>query len=155
MKRNLIIVLSIGLLLLCACSGNPDENNEILGENVVKPDFVKEELDKKFGTDEIYIVKTYMNTPVDKIDAYLDEGKIFTKVKHYQLSDGSWKTDEYNYKYKLELTGRMNNAAKDSTYVILSNTDDITFDQAWKAFGYSSNMDDYFNPEDAIIVAVG
>ena len=49
----------------------------------------------------------------------------------------------------------MNNAAKDSTFVILSNNADITFDMAWKASGLSSNIDDYFKPEDAIIVGIG
>lgn len=49
----------------------------------------------------------------------------------------------------------MHNAAKDSTFVILSNRNDITFDMAWKAFGYSSNSEDYFKPEDAVFVAVG
>ena len=48
----------------------------------------------------------------------------------------------------------MNNAACGSTYYILSNSDDITFDMAWKAAGYSSNSEDYFKPEDAIIVAL-
>ena len=155
MKRFLIIAFTTALLLLCACADKNTQNSEVLNENVVKPNFVKEELDEKFGTDEIYIVKTYIESPADEIESYLDEGKIFTTVKHYQLSDGSWKTDEYNYKYRLEITGRMHNAAKDSTFVILSNRNDITFDMAWKAFGYSSNSEDYFKPEDAVFVAVG
>ncbi len=30
----------------------------------------------------------------------------------------------------------------------------ITFEQAWKASGFSSNMDDYFKVEDATLVAM-
>lgn len=48
----------------------------------------------------------------------------------------------------------MNNAAKDSTFVFLSNIEEITFDQAWKASGFSSNMDDYFDVKDAKFVAM-
>jgi hypothetical protein len=33
-------------------------------------------------------------------------------------------------------------------------TYEITFDQAWKAAGLSSNMDDYFDPKDAVLVAM-
>ena len=76
-------------------------------------------------------------------------------VKHYEMSDGTWKTDEYTYQYRLEITGRMNNAVKDSTFIFLSNIEDITFDQAWKAAGFSSNMDDYFDVEDAKFVGFG
>jgi len=36
----------------------------------------------------------------------------------------------------------------------LSNIKDITFEQAWKAEGLSSNSNDYFNPEIAVIVGV-
>jgi hypothetical protein len=46
----------------------------------------------------------------------------------------------------------MHNAAKNSTYIVLSNTEDITFDMAWKAAGYSSNSEDYFDPQVAMIV---
>ncbi len=152
MKRITVVLLAIATLFLCACSRT---SNEELSENVVKPDFVKEELDEKFGTDEVYIVKTYLETPIEDIQSYLDEGKIITSVKHYQLSDGTWKTDEYSYKYMLRITGRLNNAVKDSTYLILANRDDITFDEAWKASGLSSNSEDYFKPEDAIIVGIG
>lgn len=35
----------------------------------------------------------------------------------------------------------------------LSNTENISFEQAWKASGLSSNSDDYFKIEDAVIVA--
>ena len=150
--KKLLILFAFILLLLCSCTKTKEE---VFPENAVKPDFVKEELDEKFGTEEIYIVKTYMVSPAEEIESYLDEGKIFTQVKHYQLSDGSWMTDEHNYKYKFELTGRLNNAAKDSTYVVLSNLSEITFDMAWKASGLSSNSEDYFKSEDAIIVAIG
>lgn len=151
--KKITLIFALCLLLLCSCSQKANE--EQLSDNVVKPDFDKSELDEKFGTDDIYIVKTYMESPTEEIHEYLDENKMFTKVKHYQLSDGSWKTDDYSYKYKLEISGVMNNAACGTTYHILSNTDDITFDMAWKASGLSSNMEDYFNPEEAIIVGMG
>ena len=48
----------------------------------------------------------------------------------------------------------MGGAVKDSTFVYLSNIEEITFDQAWKAAGLSSNMDDYFDPKDAVLVAM-
>ena len=154
MKRIFLLLITIVLVLFCSCT-KEEQETEDFPKNAVKPDFDKEELDKKFGTDEIYIVKTYSVSPSEEISEYLEDGKIYTMVKHYQLSDGSWKTDDYNYKYKLVLKGRLNNAVKDSTYEILSNSDDITFDMAWKASGLSSNSEDYFEPEDAIIVAIG
>ncbi len=153
MKKTLLLIFTL-LLLLCSCS-NKDQNKENYPENAVKPDFDKKELDEKFGTNEIYIVKTYMESPADESAEYFENGKVFTSVKHYQLSDGTWKTDEHSYKYKLVLTGRLNNAVKDSTYEVLSNNPDITFDMAWKASGLSSNSEDYFKEEDAIIVAIG
>ena len=60
----------------------------------------------------------------------------------------------YKYKYRLEITGRLNNAVNDITYVVLSNLENITFEQMWKASGLSSNLDDYFDPADAVIVGV-
>ena len=48
----------------------------------------------------------------------------------------------------------MNNAEKDSTFIFLSNIENITFDQAWKAAGFSSNMEDYFDVEVAKFVGM-
>lgn len=49
---------------------------------------------------------------------------------YYELSDGTWRYDGQVYQYRLEITGRMSNADKDSTFVYLSSLDGITFDHA-------------------------
>lgn len=69
-----------------------------------------------------------------------------------EMSDGTWQAESNTYKYRLEISGRMPNAAVDSTFVYLSNLENITFEQAWKAAGLSSNSDDYFAAEEAILV---
>lgn len=100
------------------------------------------------------VVKTYEVTDSELTQEYLDNDELITIVKYYEMSDDTWKTDDYTYQYRLEITGRMSNAAKDSTFVFLSNMKDITFEQAWKASGFSSNMEDYFKEEDAKFVAM-
>ena len=97
------------------------------------------------------VVKIY---EVTDSELTFENDELVTMVKYYEMSDGTWKTDDYTYQYILEVTGRMHNADKDSTFVFLSNIKDITFEQAWKASGLSSNMDDYFKEEDAKLVAM-
>ena len=100
---------------------------------------------------EPFVVKTYEKTPSEHA---FENDELCVLVKHYEMSDGTWKTDKHTYQYRLEITGRMNNAAKDSTFVYLSNVEDISFDKAWKAAGLSSNMNDFFDPEVATLVAM-
>jgi hypothetical protein len=102
------------------------------------------------GTDGI--VRTYEVTDPDLSEQYYDEDKLVTITKYYEMSDGTWQANGYSYKYRLEITGRMGNAVKDSTFVYLSNIPEISFEQAWKAAGLSSNLDDYFDPEEAVLV---
>ena len=100
------------------------------------------------------VVKTYEVTDSELVEEYWDNNELVTMVKYYEMSDGTWKTDSYTYLYRLEITGRNQAAVKDSTFVYLSNIKDITFEQAWKASGFSSNMEDYFKEEDARFVAL-
>ncbi len=72
--------------------------------------------------------------------------------RYYELDDGTWSYDGRNYKYRLEITGRMNNAAKESTFLYLSNIEEIPFDRAVMASGLSSNTADYFSPEEAVFI---
>ena len=71
---------------------------------------------------------------------------------YYEMTDGTWMCDNHLYKYRHEITGRMPNAAVDSSFVYLSNIDEISFDQAYRAAGVSSDSDDYFSPEEAVLV---
>ena len=87
---------------------------------------------------------------------YLDSGPVETiygNVKTYfRNTNGTWQTGGRNYKYRLALTGRIPNAAQDTTFVYLSNLEHITFEQAYKAAGSSDNCADWFLVEDAILV---
>ena len=71
---------------------------------------------------------------------------------YYEMTDGTWMCDDHMYQYRLEINGRMPNAAVDSSFVYLSNIEEITFDQAYRAAGVSSNSNDYFSPETAVLV---
>ncbi len=102
---------------------------------------------------ETTIVNTFEQTPSNLIEEYVKNSKEVISTTYYEMSDGTWKTDEYAYKYKLVITGRLSNAVRDITYTILSNIENISFEQAWKASGLSSNSDDYFAAEDAVFVA--
>ncbi len=71
---------------------------------------------------------------------------------YLEMADGTWMCDGYPYQYRLEIKGRMPNAAADSTFVYLSNIEEISFEKAYMAAGLSSNQDDYFSPEEAVLV---
>ena len=91
----------------------------------------------------------------DETNTYVAEitDTISTELKtYYALSDGKWLCEDQIYQYRLEISGRMHDAAENSTFVYLSNVETISFDQAWKAAGLSSSTEDYFAPEDAVLV---
>ncbi len=73
---------------------------------------------------------------------------------YYEMTDGTWMCDGHLYQYRLEITGRMPNAAVDSSFVYLSNIGEIPFDRAYKAAGISSHSDDYFSPEEAVLAEI-
>ena len=101
------------------------------------------------------VVRTYEATNGALSEEYIKNDKLITLVRHYEMTDGTWKTDSNTYKYRLEITGRMGGGAvKDSTFVYLSNVEEISFERAYMAAGLSSNMDDYFDPSEAVLVAM-
>lgn len=68
------------------------------------------------------------------------------------MKDGTWSCNDRSYEYRLERRGRLPNAGCDSVFVYLSNLPDISFEQAAKASGLSSDTADYFAAEDAVLV---
>ena len=103
---------------------------------------------------EATIENTFEKTSSELMEESLEGNNEFVLETYYEMSDGTWKTDNETYQYKLVITGRLHGAVKGATYTILSNTEDITFEQAWKASGLSSNTNDYFKSEEAAFVAI-
>lgn len=91
-------------------------------------------------------------TPAEEIDEKYEKEEFVITHLHYESIGGEWVCEGYTYQYRLEISGRMPNAAKNTAYIVLSNREDITFDQTWRASGLSSSLDDYFDPVDAVIV---
>lgn len=147
--RKLFKITLITFMLLSLFGCSQKESLEV--KNQDKIDSLEEQ---KVGEDETTVISTYDVTNPEFVEEYSEQNKLVTKVKYYEMSDGTWRTDTHTYKYRLEITGRMNGAAKDSIFVFLSNLEDITFEQAWKASGLSSNTADYFEEEEAKLVAV-
>ncbi len=79
------------------------------------------------------------------------EGNLKT---YYEMSDGTWQFEGHTYKYRLVISGRQPLAVKDTTYVYLSNIEDISFQKAMMASGLSSNTNDYFAREEAVLVEI-
>ena len=101
---------------------------------------------------EVSVVKTYPITDSEMVQKCFNNNQFVTIEAYSELSDGTWKCNDIIYKYRLEISGRMGGAVKDNTFVYLSNIENISFEQAWKAAGYSSNMNDYFDIKDAKLV---
>lgn len=74
------------------------------------------------------------------------------RMTYYELSDGTWQADGRIYKHRLGVTGQLPNSIEESTFVYLTNLEKITFDQAWKAAGFSSQTSDYFSEDEAVLV---
>ena len=74
------------------------------------------------------------------------EGNIST---YYELSDGTWEADKHIYKYKLKVKGMIPSTTYFTTFVYLSNLEEITFEQAWSATVYDSKK---FDVKDAVLV---
>lgn len=98
------------------------------------------------------LTSTEENTNINPSNQVHNNEDFVIQKLHYKNTDGTWACEGYTYKYRLEITGRLNNAAKSTTYIVLSNRKDITFDETWKASGLSSNTSDYFDLTDAVIV---
>lgn len=91
-------------------------------------------------------------------DGYFDSGPLKTIHgnfrTYYQNTDGTYQYHGYFYKYRLAITGRMPNAKADTTYVYLSNIEDISFERSMWASGLSSSLEAYFPPEEAVLVEI-
>lgn len=75
-------------------------------------------------------------------------------VNYSQNSNGTWKCEGYDYKYRVVLAGRDANAKADGRYVVLTNDLGITYDEVSSSL-LSSNSSNWLRPEETVIVEIG
>ena len=156
MKIRRITAIAASLITVITLAGCANVNVN------VKTDTATSEQDNKNGADEFLSDHYHGGSSLSRLtNDKIPDRKAGIGVKktyesdfgrYYELDDGTWSYDGRNYKYRLEIAGRMNNAAEDSTFIYLSNIEDIPFDRAVMASGLGSNTADYFSPEEAVFV---
>lgn len=92
------------------------------------------------GCGKTDIAKTYEKSE--------SEGIVST---YYEMSNGTWRCDGTIYQFRLELSGRMPNAESDSSYVVLTDNKNLTFEDVSKSL-YSSLLEDSRIMQDSVIV---
>lgn len=92
------------------------------------------------GCGKADIVKTYEKTENNEI-----------MRTYYKMNDGTWKCDDIIYKYRLELCGRTPTADSDGCYVVLTDNENLTFEDVAKSL-FSSSFEDSKIMENSIIV---
>lgn len=75
-------------------------------------------------------------------------------IPYEQNEDGTWTAEGYVYQYRLILKGRLPNAVKDSTYVVLTNNPDVTFEEVAMSL-FSSSLEVGFSIEETRLVDLG
>ena len=72
--------------------------------------------------------------------------------EYYETQTGLWVTQNRIYEYCLKLSGRMSNAAKETTFTVLSNYQYIDFNETVLASGLGSSSENYWDSDFATIV---
>lgn len=72
-------------------------------------------------------------------------------VTYHELNDGTWQCEDTTYQYRLELNGRLPNAAADSCYVVLTNNEDLSFEDVSES-QFSNDAEDSKVMNDSVIV---
>ena len=130
--------------------GSSFTRREVIGRDV---DFLNTMSCRDDGICLCHYHEVLWDADVPEEAAVRDE--IAGNMKTYrEMADGTWMCDGFTYQYRLEIKGKMPNAAADTCFVYLSNIEEISFEQAYMAAGLSSDLDDYFSPEEAVLVEI-
>ena len=102
----------------------------------------------------VLVLSTVLFTGCKKSDiakTYIQDEKDGILITYYEMNDGTWKCEDRTYQFRLELDGRMPNAETDSYYIVLTDNENLTFEEVSKSL-YSSLLEDIKVMEDFIIV---
>jgi ssDNA-binding replication factor A large subunit len=131
-----VIIMAIFFITACAISSHKRYSEE---------DFYRQDIADENGN----VSQTVYSTPAGweegdtaKLGEYTE--KIENGITRYQVGENS-------FDYRIKVTGRSNNAAEDSYYIVLTNDETITFQMVDERFWSSETPKE----EDFVIVEFG
>ena len=91
--RKLFRITLVTFMLLSLFGCSQKEPSEV--KKHAETDFLEEQ---KVREDEATVISTYDVTDPEFVEEYSEQNKLVTKVKYYEMSDGTWRTDTHTYK---------------------------------------------------------
>lgn len=119
--------------MICLCSGILTLANPIVPDRTIVKTFEQSNNICRPKEDSTMVIWWFEDFQNSFKDEYTTEKELILDTYH-QLADGTWKSYQYYYKYLLELSGEINN--RPITLYVLSNVDNITFEEACWACRY-------------------
>lgn len=102
----------------------------------------------------VNIVETFEETDNSLMEEYINNSDFYNLKTYYKLSDNTYKIEgsDIIYKYKIELKGFATDE-KNIIFIVLSNREDLTFEEVMIHSGLLSDSASYFTEKDAVVVA--
>lgn len=88
--RKLFRITLVTFMLLSLFGCSQKEPSEV--KKHAETDFLEEQ---KVREDEATVISTYDVTDPEFVEEYSEQNKLVTKVKYYEMSDGTWRTDTH------------------------------------------------------------
>ena len=141
-------VILLALFSLYGCNEKGDVTADRVGQTMVSDH--TEAIQTEAGSDglEIQNGSNTLETTNESDVSDAEEGPL---VAYKKNQDGTWSAKGNTYKYRKVLTGRMPQAAKDTTFIVLSNTEAVSFQNAVDDM-LSDNSNDHFDERETILV---
>ena len=105
------------------------------------------------------IVNNWVVNPSLNKEEVIKSGGMFILESHYENGNGEYvlvvDSIPYKYKYRLALQGYTGNGDEVGIYIVLSNRDDLSYEEVVNKIGQNSDMKSCFDITDARIVGIG
>ena len=125
-KKPTILRASIAALI-CLCSGMLTLANPVIPDRTIIKTFEQSSDICRPKEDSTMDIWWYDDFQKSFKDEYTTEKELVLDTYH-QLADGTWKSYQYYYKHLLVLSGEVKN--RPITFYVLSNVDNISFEEA-------------------------
>ncbi|MCR5796441.1 MAG: hypothetical protein K6G63_00775 [Eubacterium sp.] len=140
-KKTICIMLSVFFIMAVTCSCGKGGNAQIHEQNSA----TVEKQDKSEAVTPAAIIETSSSEINYKPD---DNGVMY----EYHFTDsGKWVVKGKKFKYRITLNGQMPNSSGNTTYVVLSNRRDVSFDEINDSI-FSSNSGDHLDENEVFVV---